>query len=47
MSEILVAAAAVLALIFAPRVVPDAVAGWRRAAAIAGLRLVFGASRAV
>jgi len=42
MSEILIAAAAVLAVIFAPRVVPDAVAGWRRAAAIAGLRLVFG-----
>jgi hypothetical protein len=42
MSEILIAAAAVLAAIFAPRVMPDAVTGWRRAAAVAGLRLVFG-----
>jgi hypothetical protein len=42
MTEILVAFAALLAALFAPRVIPDAVAGWRRAAAIGAIRLVFG-----
>ena len=42
MPEILIAAAAILAAIFAPRVVPDALTGWRRMAAVTGLRLVFG-----
>ncbi|MGA2045697.1 MAG: hypothetical protein ABSG83_20300 [Roseiarcus sp.] len=42
MSQLLIAAAAILAASFAPRVVPDALAGWRRTGAIAALRLVFG-----
>lgn len=43
MQEILIAAAATLAAILASRVVPDTLAGWRRAGAVAGLRLVFAA----
>ena len=42
MTEMLIAAAAILAAIFAPRVVPDSLAGWRRTGAISGLRLLFG-----
>ncbi len=38
----LIAAAAILAAIFASRVVPEALAGWRRTGAVAGLRFVFG-----
>ena len=36
-----VAVAAIVALLFAPRVIPDAVAGWRRTAAVGALRLAF------
>ena len=42
MLEILIAFAAIAALLFAPRVVPDAITGWRRTGAIGGLRLLFG-----
>ena len=42
MSEILIAAAALAALLFAPRVIPDAITGWRRIGAIGLLRLLFG-----
>ena len=42
MSEILIAAAALLAAILAPRVMPDALTGWRRTATTAGLRLALG-----
>ena len=41
MTEILVAFAAFAAMLFAPRVIPDAVSGWRRAAAVGAIRLVF------
>jgi hypothetical protein len=41
MTGILVAIAAIAALLFAPRVIPDAVAGWRRAVAVGLLRLAF------
>jgi hypothetical protein len=41
MMGMLIAAAAIAALIFAPRVIPDSVAGWRRAAAVGLLRLAF------
>jgi hypothetical protein len=39
--EILIAFAAILAAIFASRVIPDAVIGWRRVAAVGAVRLVF------
>jgi hypothetical protein len=42
MSEILIAAVAIVAAIFAPRVIPDSIVGWRRAGAIAAFRLAFG-----
>jgi hypothetical protein len=42
MQEILIACAAILAAIFAARVVPDAITGWRRVAVVGTLRLVFG-----
>ena len=42
MLEIVIAFAAIAALLFAPRVVPDAITGWRRTGAIGGLRLLFG-----
>jgi len=41
MSEILIACAAVLAVIFAPRVIPDSWTGARRVVAVSALRLVF------
>ena len=41
MLEILIAAAAILAAIFAPRVIPEALVGWQRAGAVAALRLAF------
>ncbi len=41
MTEIIVAFAALVAILFAPRVIPDAVVGWRRVAAIGALRFVF------
>jgi hypothetical protein len=41
MSEILIAAAAILAMLFASRVIPDAVTGWRRVAAVGVLRALF------
>jgi hypothetical protein len=41
MTEILIAAAAILAVMFAPRVIPDSLAGWRRTIAVSGLRLIF------
>jgi len=41
MQEMLIAAAAIVAVIFASRVVPESLGGWRRAAAVAGLRFVF------
>jgi hypothetical protein len=41
MQEIVIAMAAILAVLFAARVVPDAVGGWRRVAAVGALRLVF------
>src|SRR5258708_2229378 len=42
MTEILIAAAALPAALFAPRAVPAPLGGWRRIGAIAALRLVFG-----
>src|ERR1700693_2998679 len=42
MQETLIACAALLAAIFAARVVPDAITGWRRVAVVGTLRLVFG-----
>ncbi len=42
MREILIAAVAILAAFFAPRVIPDSFVGWRRAGAIAAFRLAFG-----
>ena len=41
MSEILIAFAAFAALLFAPRVIPDSIVGWRRVAAVGVIRLVF------
>jgi hypothetical protein len=42
MTEVLVAFAALAAALLAPRVIPDAIAGWWRMAAIAAIRVVFG-----
>ena len=42
MREILIAAAAIVAAIFAPRVVPDSFVGWRRVATITAFRFAFG-----
>jgi hypothetical protein len=41
MSEILIACAAILAVIFAPRVIPDSWTGPRRTVAVSALRMVF------
>jgi len=41
MFEILIAFAALLAVIFASRVVPDSLVGWIRVAAVSAIRLVF------
>ena len=42
MREILIAAIAIVAAIFAPRVIPDSFAGWRKLGTIAAFRLGFG-----
>jgi hypothetical protein len=47
MTEILIASLALLAAIFAPRLLPDTLGGWGRTAAIAGVRLLFGAAAIV
>ncbi len=41
MHEILIAAAAILAAIFAARVIPESLGGWQRATAVTGMRFVF------
>ena len=42
MEETIIAFVAILAALLVPRVMPDALVGWRRAAAIGALRLAFG-----
>ena len=47
MQLVLIAVAALLAAIFAPRVVPDRLTGWSRVAAIGAIRFVFAAAALV
>ena len=42
MEETIIAFVAIVAALLVPHVMPDAVVGWRRAAAIGALRLAFG-----